>query len=118
MKILMNVVLVILGVLAVSSGISKIMLMPQEVEFFGLYGFTNSLLVIFGFCQLISGVLLLVPKVRMVAAIVVGISFLISAVVLVIAGKVLMSLMTLVSVLLLVVVVKKTLSADNSEINS
>jgi len=44
MKIVFYIVLVILVVLAVASGITKIMLMEQEVEFFGQYGFSNLLL--------------------------------------------------------------------------
>ncbi|WP_126454745.1 hypothetical protein [Sulfuriflexus mobilis] len=47
MSILLKVNLAILVFLAASSGVTKIMLMPQDVEFFGNYGFTNPILMLF-----------------------------------------------------------------------
>ena len=46
MKIFLNIILVILVVLAVSSGITKLMLMQQDVEYFGKLGLLlNNLLI-------------------------------------------------------------------------
>ena len=47
MKTVVNVLVAILFLLALSSGAAKVILMPQEVEFFGAYGFTPSLLMAF-----------------------------------------------------------------------
>lgn len=44
MKILSKIILVILVFLAVLSGVTKIMLMPQDVAFFGAYGFFGPIL--------------------------------------------------------------------------
>lgn len=104
MKIVFNVVLAALVLLAVSSGVTKIMLMQQDVEFFGRYGFTDLLLIAFGCSQLVGGVLLAIPKTRVVGAIVVAITFVISAGVLFMAGKIPIALVTLVCVLLLVAI--------------
>lgn len=41
MKVVFIIILFVLILLALSSGISKVLLMPQEVEFFGKYGFSN-----------------------------------------------------------------------------
>jgi hypothetical protein len=101
MKIVFNVVLAVLVLLAVSSGITKIMLMPQDVVFFGRYGFTDPILIAFGCSQLVGGVLLAIPKTRVVGAMVVAITFVISAGVLFMAGKIPITLVTIVCVLLL-----------------
>lgn len=101
MKIVFNVVLAVLVLLAVSSGITKIMLMPQDVAFFGRYGFTDPILIAFGCSQLVGGVLLAIPKTRVVGAMVVAITFVISAGVLFMAGKIPITLVTIVCVLLL-----------------
>ena len=62
MNIFIKAVLVILVLLAISSGITKIFLMPQDVEFFGKYGFTNPILIVYGAVQIIGGVLLILKK--------------------------------------------------------
>jgi hypothetical protein len=41
-------ILAILTLLAVSSGITKILLMPQDVNFFGKFGFSDPILIAFG----------------------------------------------------------------------
>ncbi len=57
-------ILAILALLAVSSGITKILLMPQDVDFFGKYGFSNPLLIAYGSVQLLGGFLLAFTKTR------------------------------------------------------
>lgn len=110
MKILFNVILAILVFLAVSSGITKIILMPQDVEFFGKYGFTNPILIIYGVIQLLGGILLLLPKTRIMGAVLVSITFLISAVVLAMEGNIPVTIVTLICVALLLVIIKISLT--------
>ena len=57
-------ILAILTLLAVSSGITKILLMPQDVNFFGKYGFSDPILIAFGSVQLLGGLLLVFTKTR------------------------------------------------------
>ena len=87
----------------------KIMLMPQDVDFFGQYGFTNPILIAFGVSQLIGGVLLAVPRTRIVGAVILGVTFLISAVVLGMAGNIPVTVVTLLCVFLLGFVVRQSL---------
>ena len=110
MSILLKINLVILIFLASSSGITKTILMQQDVEFFGNYGFTNPILIAYGISQLIGGILLIVPKTRLVGAIIVAITFTISAVVLIIAGKILPTIFTFLALLMLGVVMKQSLN--------
>ena len=106
MRILLNIIVCILVFLAVSSGITKIMLMQRDVEFFGQYGFTNLLLIAYGAVQLIGGILFMMPKTRTTGAILVAITFMMSAVVLVLAGNIPVAVITLICVILLGIVVK------------
>lgn len=113
MKIFLNVILVILVSLAVSSGGTKIMLMQQDVEFFGQYGFTNPILIAFGVTQLVGGVLLAIAKTRIVGALIVMFTFLISLVVLVIAGDIPVAIVTFISVLFLVFIISQSIKSKN-----
>ena len=110
MKILFNVILTILVFLAVSSGVTKIILMQQDVEFFGKYGFTNPILIAYGATQLLGGILLVLPKSRIIGAAIVAITFLISAVVLAMEGNIPVTIITLICVALLGVVIRKSLN--------
>lgn len=95
MKYLFYAILVVLVFLAVSSGIAKIILMQQDVDFFGQYGFTNPILIGFGIVQLVGGVMLVPPRTRVIGASIVAVTFLISAIVLFMAGAVPIALVTL-----------------------
>ena len=108
MKIVFTIILVILTFLAVSSGITKVLLMQREVDFFGQYGFSNMLLFIYGTVQLIGGFSLLFSKTRFVGAAIVAITFLISLVVLLKDGNIPVSMVTVVMTLLLGVVMKRS----------
>ena len=106
MRILFYIVLIILVFLAVSSGATKVLLMPQDVEFFGQYGFNEPLLITFGLVQLCGGILLAVPKTKTIGAIVVAVTFVISAFLLFLSGNIPVTLVTILFTALLVFVAK------------
>ena len=106
MNIVLNVFVAILALLALSSGTTKIMLMQREVEFFGAYGFTNPILIAYGVAQVVGAVLLIVRKTRVYGAAIVGITFLISAFVLFLAGNAPVGIITLVATLVLGLILK------------
>lgn len=112
MKIFFNVVLVILIFLAVSSGITKIILMQQDVEFFAKYGFTSTMLIVFGASQLIGGILLIIQKTRFIGAIVVTTTFLISAVLLIMDKNIAAIIITFIAVALLGIIMKQSMRKE------
>jgi len=112
MNIFLKVILTILVFLAISSGVTKILLMPQDVEFFGNYGFTNSMLIAYGVAQLIGGILLIIQKTRIYGAVIVAITFLISAVVLILAGNILFTIITIVAIIMLGMIIGPCLRKD------
>ena len=108
MKIAYTIILVILTFLAISAGITKVMLMQRDVDFFGRYGFSDLILVVYGTAQLIGGVLIPFNKTRFVGAAIVAITFLVSLVVLLMDGNIPVSIVTIIMMLLLGVVMKQS----------
>ena len=111
MKIFFNTLLIVLILLAISSGITKILLMQQEVDFFGRFGFTNPLLIVFGSIQLLAGIMMAIPKTRIIGAIIVAITFLISATILFMDNNIPFAVVTLVFVIMLGYVVRQSLNS-------
>jgi len=116
MKVAYTIVLIILTLLAISSGIPKVLLVPRDVEFFGQYGFSNIALMIFGAVQLIGGILLPFRKTRFVGAAIVASTFLVSLVLLLMDGNLVVSMITIAMTLLLGVVMKQSWRADAAKL--
>ena len=55
MKIAAYALVIVIGLLSIAAGAAKITLVPDEVEFLGQFGFTNTLTIFFGIAQLASG---------------------------------------------------------------
>ncbi len=108
MKAVSIVILAILTLLAVSSGITKILLMQQDVDFFGRYGFSDPILIAFGLVQLLGGLLLVFTKTRFVGAAIVAATFLVSLAMLLMERNIPISIITVVATLLLGVVMKQS----------
>ena len=115
MKIVSATILVILVLLAVSSGITKVALMQQDVDFFGKYGFSNPILIAYGLVQLIGGVLMVFKRSRFLGAAIVAITFLISLAVLLMEGNLPVSIATIVATVLLGVTMKQSWKSAASE---
>lgn len=108
MKAVSTIILVILVLLAVSSGVTKILLMEQDVNFFGKYGFSDPMLIAFGFAQLLGGLLMVIAKTRFAGAAIVAITFLSSFAMLLLEGNIPVSIVTGIALLLLGVVMKQS----------
>ncbi len=106
---------VLLAALAGLSGVSKIMLQPQEVAFFGQYGFTNPLLMAFGGLQVLGALLMLIPRFRGPGAIVVAATFLASLVLLLIEGNLGMAAVTAVVLIMLTYVIVDHRNVSHAE---
>ena len=108
MKVVSAIILTVLVLLAVSSGAAKIVLLQQDVDFFGKYGFSNWLLIAFGVAQLLGGLLMVVSKTRLAGAVVVATTFLVSLALLLVEGNIPVSIVTTVAILLLGTVIKQS----------
>jgi len=106
MKIAYSVLLAVLTALAVASGVAKIALTPNDVEFFGRHGFSDPLLIAFGAFQLAGGILMPWKKTRFIGAAAVALTFLVSLAILIMDGNIRVGIVTAVATLLLLVVMK------------
>lgn len=86
--------------------------MQQDVEFFGEYGFTDPFLIAFGAAQLIGGILLIIQKTRLLGATIVAVTFLISAVLLIMAGNIPFTIFTFVALFMLGLIVRQCLTKE------
>lgn len=111
----LKAVLAILVFLAVSSGITKILLMQQDAEFFGKYGFAAPSLMAFGATQLVGGVLLVFQRVRVLGAAFVAITFLVSAVLLIMEGNIPFTIFTFIALLGLGFIARSSLTKEQPE---
>ncbi len=117
MKIAIKIIIGLLVFLAISSGITKIMLMPQDLDFFGKYGFNNLMLIIFGVIQVVGGILMVILKTRVYGAITVIVTFGISLILLILEGNYAVSAVTLIAMGLLVVVIKQNHITSRSKMD-
>ena len=100
MKVLRIVNLVLLVLLSVTSGITKVIQMPEELKFFRDVGFSSTILVMFGVAQLVGGVLLISPKMRKLGAIIVGVTFGISTILIFKSGNAAFGLFSILPILM------------------
>ena len=113
---IVNVVLLIL--LSVFSGISKIMQVPQEIDFFqGEMGFSVNTIILFGVAQLIAGTLLVFNNTRTTGAIILAATLCVSTIIIFVAGKIGFGLFSIVPIVMAGFVIKEGISkAPSSEL--
>jgi predicted MFS family arabinose efflux permease len=116
LKIVSVVILVLLIMLSLLSGISKVMLIQQEVDFFGSYGFSQTMIVVFGLAQVVGGILMGFKKARSSGAALIALTFLISLILLLMEGNIPASVITVIAILLLGVVFKQNWKLKKAEL--
>jgi len=100
--------LVLLVILGLFSGMSKIMQVPQELEFFqGEMGFSTNAIILFGLAQLAAGVLLVFKKTRTTGADILAVTLCISTVIVFMAGKIGFGLFSIVPIVMAGIVIKQ-----------
>ena len=115
MKILWTAITIILTILAVSSGVTKVLLMEEDAEFFGRYGFSEPMLIVFGGVQILGGALLALERARILGAAIVAATFLVSLVLLLLDGNVTAAIATGVATVLLGFVIARSRSTSAAE---
>lgn len=105
-KIFKIVNLVLLIILGISSGIAKIMRIPQEMEFFHEeMGFSVTIIVALGIAQVAAAILMLVPRSRTAGAVVLVATLIFSTVVIFMSGNNNFGLFSMIPILMCGVVI-------------
>ena len=74
-NIINQVLLIILILLSLATGITKIIQMPAEMELFQYAGFTKWMIIVFGAIQVLGGLLLIPTKYRKYGAMIMLLTF-------------------------------------------
>lgn len=98
MRIFQLVLLVMIIAISVAAGAAKIMQMEQEIDFFKQAGLDAFVVRPFGLFQLAGALLAIFPKTRISGTVIIGLAFLLSAILIFIAGNLVFGLISLVPV--------------------
>ena len=91
----------LLALLGVAAGIAKMLQAPQEMAFFqGEIGFSAEAIMAFGLLQFIAGVMLVFKKARLIGAALLGVTLILSSIVIFMAGEVVFGVISLIPVLM------------------
>ena len=100
MKTLKKANWILITLLSLSAGIVKVMLMPQEVEFFSKFGLNESVVLIFGIAQIIAGLLVIFLMTRLWGALLAGLMFVTSVILLFMDGMLNFAVFSILPVIL------------------
>lgn len=101
--------------LGVAAGVAKMLQTPQEMAFFhDQMGFNAEAIMAFGFVQFAAGIMLVFNKTRMAGAALLGLTLLLSSIVVFMAGQTFLGVASLVPVLMADLVVWWELKAKKS----
>lgn len=92
---------ILLALLGIAAGTSKMMQTPQEMEFFqGQMGYSSELIVAFGALQFLGGLLMVFKKTRLAGAILLGLTLFLSCIVIFMSGNIGFGMISVIPVLL------------------
>jgi len=100
MKIVRLVLLVVLILLSIATGVTKLIQIPAEMELFGNAGWPIWLTLAFGVVQIAGGLLLIAPQSRRYGAMVMIVTFVIASAVVLINGMIPFFLFSLLFIVL------------------
>ena len=106
MRILKVILLTIVVLLGLGSGIAKVMLLPNEVAFFGKSGLTEIGIQIFGTIQMIGALMLPFQKWCFLGSVILIITFLSSTALILISGNVAFGIFSILPIALIVLLLK------------
>lgn len=109
------VVLILLGIMA---GLTKILLVAEEQAFLAGVGFSDSGIILFGITQLAGGVLLIFPGTRLGGAVLLALTLAVSTVTIFLSGKTGFGFFSIVPILMTGVVLWDGLVPRNSEVGN
>jgi hypothetical protein len=109
MKILITILTWLMVLLGVTAGIAKVMQVPQEVEFLMGFGLTSISIVVYGAFQIAGGILMAIPKTRVLGAGLTATCFFASVILVFLSGNLVFALISILPVIISVLVIFKTL---------
>ena len=106
MRILKIILLAIVVLLGLGSGIAKVMLLADDLHFFGKIGLSEVGIQIFGTLQMIGALMLPFQKWRFLGSLILIITFLSSTSLLLISGNISFGIFSILPIALIVILLK------------
>ncbi len=100
MKILNITIIAIIALLSIAAGLAKVMQVPDEMLFLTELGLDNTMIFVFGTIQIVGGILLAIPQLKMVGSLLVLIAFLVSAALVFVSGNFTFGMVSLIPVII------------------
>ena len=114
MNKLKTLIWILLALLGVAAGVAKMLQSPQEMAFFqGQMGFSAEAVMAFGLLQFVAGVMLIFEKTRLLGAALLGVTLLLSSIIIFMAGETGFGVISLIPVLMADLVVWFEIKAKN-----
>ena len=104
LKIIILVALIGLGII---SGIAKVSLMPEEMEFFTRAGLNQTSIILIGITQLIGSIAIFLKKARKIGAFILAVTFGISTLMIFLSGKIVFGFISLLPILMTYFIIKE-----------
>ena len=126
MKIVNLLIIAVVALLSIAAGLAKVMQTKQEVEFLQNFGFSGTLIIVFGMVQIAGGLLLVPAKTRTLGAVLAASAFVVSSVLILVGGDWMFGLFSTIPIILACVIIYqsarntrgKSLSQDTSDAGS
>lgn len=106
MKKVKILLILMISILGLGAGISKVLLLPEELEFYSKVGLNESMLIFFGIVQLISTILFIFYKTRNIGALALALTFVISSIMIFLLGEFGFGLFSLLPIALIIITLK------------
>jgi len=113
-RIIKNLIIVVIALLSISSGLAKVMQVPQEMEFLQSVGLSRILIIVFGLVLIAGGVLLAPKKTRTLGAVIVASAFVVSTVLIFMGGNSAFGLFSILPIALAGVVIYEAVRFKNN----
>jgi hypothetical protein len=104
MKIVINILIGLISLLALAAGVAKVMKAPEEVAFLQSFGLSELLIMVYGAVQMFGAILFAVPKARTVGALITMLAFGVSSILILASGNMLFGAVSLIPLALIVLV--------------
>ncbi|XOV77999.1 MAG: hypothetical protein ACFHVJ_13730 [Aestuariibacter sp.] len=104
MKILTIALIAIVALLSIAAGLAKLMAVPEEVQFLQQFGFNALAISLYGVIQVSAGLLLSIPKSRMIGVAITIVAFGLSTVLIFVSGNYIFGLVSLLPIALVIVI--------------
>ena len=106
MKIFRIALISVITLMGLGAGTAKVLLMHDEIEFFSLAGLGETTLILLGILQLLGAILFIFLKTRKAGGYVLGLTFLLSSLVIFLVGDIVFGLASLLPIALIIIVLR------------